>query len=26
MYIWPLPAGTNEVTFICGKDAGGCAR
>jgi hypothetical protein len=26
MYIWPLPAGTNEVTFICGKDTGGCAR
>jgi hypothetical protein len=26
MYIWPLPAGINEVTFICGKDTGGCAR
>ncbi len=26
MYIWPLPAGTNEVSFICGKDTGGCAR
>lgn len=26
MYIWPMPAGTNEVTFICGKDIGGCAR
>jgi len=26
MYVWPLPAGTNEVTFICGKDTGGCAR
>ena len=26
MYVWPLPAGTNEVTFLCGKDTGGCAR
>lgn len=26
MYIWPLPAGTNEITFMCGKDTGGCAR
>ena len=26
MYLWPLPAGTNEVTFICGKDTGGCSR
>jgi len=26
MVLWPLLAGTNEVTFICGKDVGGCAR
>lgn len=26
MYIWPLPAGINEVTFVCGKDTGGCSR
>jgi hypothetical protein len=26
MYIWPLPAGTNEVTFICARDTGGCMR
>ena len=26
MFIVPLPAGTNEITYICGKDRGGCAR
>ena len=26
MFILPLPAGTNEITYICGKDRGGCAR
>lgn len=26
MVLWPILAGTNEVTFVCGKDTGGCAR
>jgi hypothetical protein len=26
MLIVPVHAGTNEITFICGKDSGGCAR
>jgi hypothetical protein len=26
MVLWPLMAGTNEVTFVCGRDVGGCAR
>jgi hypothetical protein len=26
MFIVPVIAGTNEVTFVCGKDRGGCAR
>jgi hypothetical protein len=26
MYLWPLPAGINEITFMCGKDTGGCSR
>lgn len=26
MVFWPILAGTNEVTFVCGKDTGGCAR
>lgn len=26
MVLWPILAGTNEITFICGKDVGGCAR
>ena len=24
--LWPILAGTNEITFLCGKDIGGCAR
>ena len=26
MLVVPLPVGMNEITFICGKDRGGCAR
>ena len=26
MLIVPVHAGTNEITFVCGKDNGGCAR
>jgi hypothetical protein len=26
MFVVPVPVGTNEITFICGKDRGGCAR
>jgi hypothetical protein len=26
MYVVPLPAGTNEITYVCGKDQRGCAR
>ena len=26
MFVLPVMAGTNEVTFICGKDTGGCSR
>jgi hypothetical protein len=26
MYIFPLPAGTNDITFVCRKERGGCAR
>ena len=26
MYIVPLAAGTNVITYICGKESGGCAR
>jgi hypothetical protein len=26
MLIVPVHAGTNEITFVCGKDFGGCAR
>lgn len=26
MIFIPLPAGTNEITFVCAKDRGGCAR
>jgi hypothetical protein len=25
-FIVPIAAGTNVVTFVCGKDANGCAR
>jgi hypothetical protein len=26
LFSLPLPAGTNDITFVCRKEAGGCAR